>query len=158
MAMKILVIDDDDRIRRVIEKILCLGGHQVLTAADGASGMRLFRAEKPEIVITDIIMPEQEGLGTIMMMRRERPEVKVIAVSGGGRVGNVDVLDAASALGADDVIAKPFMPDELLDRVNRLGSKPLEASDAQAAHPRGRDTGEGLRWLAAVSRHPRQSP
>ena len=155
--MKILVIDDDDRIRRLIEKILCLEGHQVLMAAEGESGIRLFRKEMPEIVITDIIMPEQEGLGTIMMMRRERPEVKVIAVSGGGRVGNLDVLNAASALGADDVIAKPFRPDELVDRVNRLASSERTASEAHAGRSRREDTGEALRRLAGLSRQTRSS-
>jgi DNA-binding response OmpR family regulator len=155
--MKILVIDDDDRMLRMVEATLRLGGHQVLMAADGASGMRVFRNEAPDIVITDIIMPQQEGLGTIIMMRRERPEVRMIAVSGGGRVGNLDVLDAATNLGADDVISKPFRGEELLDRVNQLAEMRPEGSDAGGAHSRGRDTGQALRWLGAMARQARSS-
>src|SRR5580693_4145679 len=148
--MKILVIDDDERMRRLIEKTLTADGYQVLLAADGEAGMRHFRKEKPEIVITDIIMPRQEGLGTIMLMRRERPEAKVIAVSGGGRVGNFDVLDAATNLGADDVISKPFRPEELLSRVHRVAAAPESA--AGAAHPNWRDAGRALRWVGGMSR------
>jgi DNA-binding response OmpR family regulator len=154
-VMKILVIDDDERMRRLIERTLSQGGYQVVVAADGETGMRLFRKEMPELVITDIIMPRQEGLGTLMMMRRERPEIKVIAVSGGGRVGSFDVLDAATNLGADDVIAKPFRPEELLDCVNRVAAAPEPATDA--AHPHWRDSGEGLRWIAEMSRNRRSS-
>jgi DNA-binding response OmpR family regulator len=100
-------------------------------------------------------MPRQEGLGTLMMMRRERPEIKVIAVSGGGRVGSFDVLDAATNLGADDVIAKPFRPEELLDCVNRVASAPEPAGDA--GHPQWRNSGGGLRWIAEMSRNRRPS-
>jgi len=153
--MKILVIDDDDRLRRVVEKVLSLGGHRVLTAADGALGMAIFRKERPEIVVTDIIMPEQEGLGTIMMMRRERPEAKIIAMSGGGRMGNLDVLDAAHILGSDEIIAKPFRPRDLLDLINRCVSDHA-ATGVKTTHLPPKDPGETLRRLAAMSR--RASP
>ena len=148
--MKILVIDDDDLLRRVVEKVLILGGHQVLAAADGALGMAIFRKERPEIVVTDIIMPEQEGLGTIMMMRRERPEARIIAMSGGGRMGNLDVLEAAHALGSDEVIAKPFLPRDLLDLINRLVLDPT-AAGAKTIHLPPKDPGATLRHLAAMS-------
>lgn len=150
--MKILVIDDDDRLRRVVEKALSLGGHQVLTAADGALGMAIFRKERPEIVVTDIIMPEQEGLGTIMMMRRERPEAKIIAMSGGGRMGNLDVLEAAHTLGSDEIIAKPFLPRDLLDLINRLVSDHA-AVGVKTTHLPPKDPGETLRrWVRRTGR------
>ncbi|HZK89397.1 MAG TPA: response regulator [Stellaceae bacterium] len=153
--MKILVIDDDDRLRRLVEKVLTLGGHEVLAAANGAEGMAIFRKESPEIVVTDIVMPEQEGLGTIMMMRRECPKARIIAMSGGGRVGNLDVLGAAHALGSDEVIAKPFLPRDLLDLINRLVSDSAAAGAKTTLLP-PKDPGATLRRLAAMSR--RASP
>jgi DNA-binding NtrC family response regulator len=79
--------------------------------------MALFRNERPGLVITDIIMPDQEGIQTIAEMRKERPDAKIIAISGGGRVGNIDFLKIAQHIGAVDAIAKPFDPDDLLRRV-----------------------------------------
>lgn len=153
--MKILVIDDDERMRRLMERTLSQGGYEVLVATDGETGLRLFRKEKPELVITDIIMPRQEGLGTLMMMRRERPDIRVIAVSGGGRVGNFDVLEAATNLGADDVIAKPFRLEELLDCVHRVAMPP--EPEADAAHPRWRATSDRSSGIAEISRSRRSS-
>jgi DNA-binding response OmpR family regulator len=121
-TMKILVIDDDDQIRRMVSKILIGDGHDVVCASNGAEGVRLFRTEQPAIVITDIIMPEQEGIETIVTIRRERPGVKIIAISGGGRLGDIEVLRMAQRLGADDVIPKPFRAGDLRRRVNALGT------------------------------------
>jgi len=118
--MKVLVIDDDDQICRMVAKVLCADGHEVVGAADGLEGMTLFRRENPRVVVTDIIMPEQEGIETIRIMRRERPEVKIIAISGGGALGDIEVLRIARMLGADDVIAKPFRAQELRRRVRAL--------------------------------------
>jgi DNA-binding response OmpR family regulator len=120
--VKILVIDDDPLVQRSIEMILRLGGHQVRTASDGLRGLALFREAQPDLVVTDIIMPDQEGLGTIMAIRKECPRAKIIAISGGGRMGNLDLLKVARELGADDVIAKPFDPEMLLNRIARLAS------------------------------------
>jgi two-component system, chemotaxis family, chemotaxis protein CheY len=145
--VNVLVIDDDPMVRRTIEKILLVGGHQVRTASDGQRGLTLFRLAKPDIIVTDIIMPEQEGLGTIMMMRREHPEAKIIAVSGGGRVGNIDVLEAAKALGAADVLPKPFEPDTLLERINRLAADHANQGEMSNGAP-----GTALLGLAEQSR------
>ena|ERR1700687_1959121 len=119
--MKILVIDDDKMVRLTLSKILNHSGHKVVTAADGKHGMILLRAEHPDVVITDLIMPEQEGFQTIVMIRRDYPDIKIIAISGGLRQGNHDALATAAALGADEVIAKPFEPADLLGRLNKLG-------------------------------------
>ena len=119
--MKILVIDDDDRIRRMVEKVLSADGHQVTCAVNGAAGVAAFRKEPPDTVVTDIIMPEQEGIETIVTIRRERPETKIIAISGGGgRMGDIELLRMAQLLGADDVIPKPFRAHELRRRVRAL--------------------------------------
>jgi DNA-binding response OmpR family regulator len=120
--MKILVIDDDHLVRYTISKILQRNGYDVVTASDGKRAMTVFRTENPDVVITDIVMPEQEGGETIIMIRHERPEVRIIAISGGGRTRNLDYLDMARALGADDVIRKPFEAEELLSRLARLGN------------------------------------
>jgi DNA-binding response OmpR family regulator len=118
--MKILVIDDDDRIRRMVAKVLSADGHRVTCAADGVAGMALFRQETPDAVVTDIIMPEREGIETIVSIRKERPETKIIAISGGGRLGDIELLRIARLLGADDVIAKPFRAQDLRRRVRAL--------------------------------------
>jgi DNA-binding response OmpR family regulator len=116
---KILVIDDDILVRRTIARILEQGGYEVVLAEDGDKGVAKFRSERPDLVITDLIMPEKEGIETIIEMRREDPNARIIAVSGGGRVASMDFLVVASKLGAGAVLRKPFGPAELLDCVTR---------------------------------------
>jgi two-component system, chemotaxis family, chemotaxis protein CheY len=112
---KILVIDDDTIVRNTIVQLLEEDdSYRVLSAEDGVRGMALFRSEQPDLVITDIIMPEQEGIQTITEMRKARPDAKIIAISGGGRIGNTDFLKIAQVLGAMAVIPKPFDLDELM--------------------------------------------
>jgi DNA-binding response OmpR family regulator len=119
--MKILVIDDDVLLLRTIARILAADGHEVLTAAEGTRGMALFRQENPEIVITDIVMPGQEGLETILTLRRDERAVKIIAMSG----SDAEMLDVARLIGADAIIEKPFRGDDLLACVHGLGTAPL---------------------------------
>ena len=116
---KILVIDDDILVRDTIVRILDRRGYQVLVAEDGAHGLRIFRSEHPDLVITDIIMPEKEGLETIREIRSECPDAKIIAISGGARIGNMDFLKFAGKLGAAELIAKPFDPTDLVKTVIR---------------------------------------
>jgi DNA-binding response OmpR family regulator len=111
--MKILVIDDDVLLLRTISRILTGDGHEVLTASEGGRGMALFRREKPDLVITDIVMPGQEGLETIFALRRDDTAVKIIAMSG----SDAEMLDVAGLIGADAIIEKPFRAHDLLDRV-----------------------------------------
>jgi DNA-binding response OmpR family regulator len=116
---KILLIDDDLVVRTAMVQFLADLGYQVVVADDGERGLRLFRSEKPDLVITDIIMPEKEGIQTIVEMRREQPSTKIIAISGGGRIGNADFLKVARSMGANDVIAKPVDPDDFAARIKR---------------------------------------
>ena len=116
---KILVIDDDMVVRETIIQILEDKGYEVISAEDGYRGLAAFRRDKPDLVITDIIMPEKEGIETIRDIRGEYPEAKIIAISGGGRIGNTDFLKIARQLGASDVIAKPFDPDDLIAHVEK---------------------------------------
>ncbi len=114
---KILVIDDNAAARSAIEMILTSYGYGVTCAADGEQGVRLFLGLRPDLVITDVIMPVKEGFETILALRREQPELKIIAMSGGGRVAGTDFLSIARGFGADHVIAKPFDADELIAMV-----------------------------------------
>jgi DNA-binding NtrC family response regulator len=111
---KILVIDDDALVRTTLEYLLRDAGYEIATAEDGVRGMAMFRSEQPDLVITDIIMPEQEGIQTVIEMRKAKPDAKIIAISGSRRIGNADFLKMARSLGAMDVLSKPFDADELL--------------------------------------------
>jgi DNA-binding response OmpR family regulator len=122
--MKILVIDDEYLVRYTLARILRSNGYEVVTAADGERGMAAFRSAAPDVVITDIIMPEQEGFATIRQMRGERPDAKIIAMSGDAQIGSLDLLAIARKLGADDAMRKPFDADELLSRVRQLHALP----------------------------------
>jgi DNA-binding response OmpR family regulator len=116
-SSEILVIDDDVLVLDTIVQVLQNSGYRVSGAADGREGIAIFRSGHPDLVITDIIMPVKEGIEVIRAIRRERPAVKIIAISGGGRGGNLNYLEMARAMGANDVIAKPFDADELVERV-----------------------------------------
>lgn len=114
MCSQILVIEDDRAVRELMLQTLSRAGYNVLSAEDGNEGVNLFRSEHPDLVITDIVMPQKEGFETIMELRKENPDVKVIAMSGGGRHGTEDYLSVARKLGACRTVSKPFMRDEML--------------------------------------------
>jgi CheY-like chemotaxis protein len=114
---KILVIEDNAIVRNTVSRILQSAGYEVVTANDGVQGFAAFRKEEPDLVISDIIMPEQEGIGTIRQILAEKPSAKIIAISGGGRIGNTDFLQIARKMGAVDALAKPFDPEDLLGRI-----------------------------------------
>lgn len=114
---KILVIDDNIVVRNTIVQMLETEGYEVVSAEDGRRGLNVFRTERPDLVITDIIMPEKEGIETIRDIREECADAKIIAISGGGRIGNADFLRIARQLGASDVIAKPLDPDHFISVV-----------------------------------------
>src|SRR4029077_3024128 len=120
----VLVIDDDPALLHSLTTVFEAHGIAIATARDGMAGIAAFRRLAPAVVLTDILMPEQDGIGTIMAMHRERPDAKIIAMSGGGRVGKSDFLDIAKRLGADMVIHKPFDVDELVAAVRRYLKPP----------------------------------
>ena len=117
MKRAVLIIDDDVIVRRSLEYLLHDAGIEAITASNGRDGMKLFRAHQPRVVVTDIIMPEQEGIETIRQIRREAPETKIIAISGGGRIGKSDFLRIAAMFGADITLAKPFEPKQFIDAI-----------------------------------------
>ncbi|MGH6965009.1 MAG: response regulator [Phenylobacterium sp.] len=119
-APKVIVIDDDPAVRSVIVAAFNRVGCETRWAVDGRSGVRLFNAEPAHLVVTDIVMPNQEGIETIMQQtRRERPP-RVIAISGGGRRGGQDFLVWASHLGADATLPKPFRTSQLIEVARAL--------------------------------------
>lgn len=117
---RILLIDDDETIRLVLERTLLNAGHHVVLADNGKAGLRALERETFDLVVTDIVMPETEGLELLMRVRERRPESKVIVMSGGGRLKDPGYLNTARLLGADDVLAKPFGGAEFLAAVEAV--------------------------------------
>ncbi|MCZ6888713.1 MAG: response regulator [Gammaproteobacteria bacterium] len=121
-----LVIDDDLQILEVLSEMLKLEGHTVTTASDGKQAAKCLTCETFDLVITDLIMPEKEGLETIADLRQEHAGIPIIAISGGGRIGPMNYLETATGIGADATLAKPFARDELISVVNHLLSRTFE--------------------------------
>ena len=121
---KILVIDDDDLVRNVITKILEREGFILSTASNGKEGVESFRDNPTDLVITDLIMPEQDGIETIIELKRTFRDVKIIAISGvgqlvPGKVGTTDYLSIAKKYGANDVLYKPVERETLVKVVKQ---------------------------------------
>jgi DNA-binding response OmpR family regulator len=115
-AVKILVIDDDLLLLRTITRILTADGHDISTASDGERAMALYRDAPPDLVITDINMPNQGGLETILTLRRDDNPVKIIAMSG----TDPEMLETARLIGADNILEKPFRVHELVNCVRAM--------------------------------------
>ena len=118
--VRILVVDDEDLVRFSVRQMLEDEGHQVEEAGDGVEGMAKVEAGPLDLLITDIVMPRKEGLETIAEAKQMRPDLRVIAISGGGPVGQFDYLELAKQFGADAVLAKPFKKQELIAVVNTV--------------------------------------
>ena len=117
---KILVLDDEPSILLMIKKMLEKAGHEVAIALNGKEGMLLFEKNKPDLLITDIIMPEKEGLETIFELRKMYPDLKIIAISGGGRIHPEGYLPSAKHFGANLIFQKPLVQKEFLQAVTLL--------------------------------------
>ena len=118
---KILIIDDYNLFRSMLLDLLAHKGHEILEANDGQTGFDLFQKTKPNLVITDILMPEKEGMQTIREMRKESPDIKIIALSGGGtHPDGLGYLQMALDLGANHSFPKPFKNKEFLQVVDTL--------------------------------------
>ena len=117
---KILIIDDDIHIRELICIMLESEGHTVLQAEDGILGLKMVENNDFDLVITDIIMPNQEGIETIVQIRSLSPDVKILAISGGGRIGSSSYLTLAENFGVDNTLSKPFYHKEFVKCVKDL--------------------------------------
>ncbi len=116
----ILVVDDEEQMRSIIRQLLENAGYSVMEAPDGKVALWLFKEMPADLIITDIIMPEKEGLETIMELKRDFPKVKIIAISGGGQGSPGQYLSIAKKMGADHTLTKPFEKEELLKAVKNL--------------------------------------
>jgi YesN/AraC family two-component response regulator len=114
---RILLIDDNYMLREALTRVLAEAGYEVNTAANGRLALQLFQSLVFDLVITDIVMPEMDGLEFIQEMKQYYPQVKIIAISGGGRCSPQDYLEIAGALGVSATIAKPFANREFLAMV-----------------------------------------
>ena len=117
---RILVIDDDEKIRLVFERFLKQQGYAVTCAVDGKDGLRLMDEETPHLVITDIMMPNADGLEVALSMREKYPDIPVIAISGGAKSMSMDFLPLIKKFGAYNVFYKPVELNDLLDGVREL--------------------------------------
>jgi CheY-like chemotaxis protein len=120
MPKRILVIDDEESVRFVVKEMLEFEGYEVSTAPNGKVGLQLFRKDPTDLILTDIFMPEMEGLETIRELHREFPQLKIIAMSGGGESGMLSFLSYAKRFGALRALRKPFSREELLTTVREL--------------------------------------
>lgn len=116
----ILVIDDDPVLRRVITLALERAGHSVLPCENGRKAIEYIEHEHADLLITDIIMPEMDGVETVRAARRLRPDLPILAMSGGGSFGPADYLGIAQTFGATAILAKPFSPPDLVELVAKL--------------------------------------
>jgi YesN/AraC family two-component response regulator len=114
---RILLIEDDDSVRTMLRLTLVHFGHTVIEARNGKQGLALFQHANADLVITDIVMPEKDGLEVVMELREKHPSVKIIAISG---VDSGDYLDSARLMGAAKVLLKPFTNDVLMAAINDL--------------------------------------
>jgi DNA-binding NtrC family response regulator len=116
----ILIIDDDLQLSAMLKQLLERNGYSVVTAPDGAKGIDLYHREGARLIITDLIMPEKEGIETIAELVKEDPSAKIIAISGGGRLKPESYLNLAQTFGALKTFTKPIDRKELLEAISEL--------------------------------------
>lgn len=117
---RILVIDDEQYILLMLKKMLERAGFDVDIAINGEEGLRYYHKYPADLIITDIVMPEKEGLETIRELKSDNPNVKIIAISGGGRADSKEYLESARLFGAERIFSKPFKQAELLKAVQDM--------------------------------------
>jgi CheY-like chemotaxis protein len=129
----ILVIDDDEALRSVMRRVLERQGHSVQEAADGSAGLALIAAQRPDVVVTDLLMPGKEGIETIVELRERYPSIAIVAVSGAAGGEEDGPLVDAKLLGASAILSKPFSVEEFLHTVETILADPdFVPSDSSA--------------------------
>ena len=117
---RIIIIDDNIQVLDMLKQTLECEGYNVVSAPNGNEGIRLYRENPADLIITDIIMPKKEGLETIIELKKDFPDVKIIAISGGGQISPEEYLIMAKKLGARYTFAKPVARKELLSAIREL--------------------------------------
>jgi CheY-like chemotaxis protein len=116
----ILIVEDDRDLREMLKASLVKRRYTVMEAADGKEAILHFRPSITDLVLTDLIMPEEDGLKVIMRLKEIKPGLKIIAISGGGKAGPGNYLNLAKVLGADAVFPKPFSVNELISKIEEM--------------------------------------
>lgn len=133
----VLIVDDERPIRELLAVVFEGAGFEVAVAETGVEGLRSIAARRPDLLVTDILMPEKEGIETILELRIKDPTLPIFAMSGGSQRTGIDVLAMASRLGAIRTYAKPFDPFELLEAARQvLAADPAGADDGAGSHDR----------------------
>jgi DNA-binding NtrC family response regulator len=117
---RILIVDDEPKLRSAIRRMLEPQGYEIDEASDGLSAVRQFRAQPADLVLCDLFMPEKDGFEVLRDFSEEFAGVKIVSMSGGGCYGKVDMLPMAQRLGATAIIQKPFKSNELLAIIRRI--------------------------------------
>lgn len=120
MSKSILLIEDDEQMAEMLKIMLEKEGYHVMVASNGEEGIKLYRNNPMDLVITDIVMPEKEGIETIKELKVDYPDVKIIVMSGGGLVGAEEYLQIAKGFGVRHTIVKPFSREEILKAIREL--------------------------------------
>ncbi len=116
----ILLVEDDEFVKDMLSQVLERDGHKVSTACDGEDALQVLKKSKPDVIVTDIIMPKKSGTALIKEVKESHPDLKIVAISGGGRSDPIGYLDLSEELGADISFAKPVEPKALLMTISLL--------------------------------------
>ena len=116
----ILIVEDDNEMREMLKIALIRRKYTIIEAGNGKEAITRFKPSITDLVITDLIMPEDDGLKVIMTLRQLKPSIKIIAISGGGKAGPGNYLNLAKALGADATYSKPFSINDLIVTIEQL--------------------------------------
>ena len=116
----VLIVEDDKELREMLKMSLLRRHFTVLEAENGKEAITHFKPSLTDLVVTDLIMPEEDGLKVVIKLRELKPSIKIIAISGGGKVGPGSYLNLAKALGADAIYSKPFSINDLTAKIEQL--------------------------------------
>ena len=116
----VLIVEDDKELREMLKLSLLRRNFTVFEAENGKSAITHFKPLITDLVVTDLIMPEEDGLKVVIKLRELKPSIKIIAISGGGKVGPGSYLNLAKALGADAIYSKPFSINDLIAKIEQL--------------------------------------
>jgi CheY-like chemotaxis protein len=116
----VLLVEDDKELREMLKLSLLRSGYRVMEAENGKDAILHFKPLVTDLVVTDLIMPEEDGLKVVIKLRELKPSIRIIAISGGGKVGPGSYLNLAKALGADAIFSKPFSINDLISKIELL--------------------------------------